>query len=240
MRRAPGGPLPLAFGAPLPAPACRVTYTQPTNARPRAAARGPSPGRPCAQVYLHHLVHNYDELANWTVFTQAEPFVHSPDFISLITRPDAWRAPIQPLTYRAHPRWGPPELASEAFADEFLLDGAGRVFVEPADAWLAPTRWHNGWADPARWRATLDAGVFAGMWDRLRLPPPAPAPPYSIFYSAQFAVTRDAVRRWPADVYAKLLGFLLDARGEYADIGEDRKARACLMEFMWHTLFRGF
>lgn len=38
-----------------------------------------------AQTYLHHIITNYDNLAETTIFTQGDPFPHCKDFISRIS-----------------------------------------------------------------------------------------------------------------------------------------------------------
>lgn len=37
-----------------------------------------------SQTYLHHIVNNYDNLADYTIFTQGNPFDHAPNFIESI------------------------------------------------------------------------------------------------------------------------------------------------------------
>lgn len=37
-----------------------------------------------SHTYLYHIIKNYDNLADITIFTQANPFDHSPDFINKI------------------------------------------------------------------------------------------------------------------------------------------------------------
>ena len=112
------------------------TFHVPTREKPSGAE---------GAAYLRFIVDHYDTIADWTVFSQANPFVHSPDFITLITNPAAWKGPIQPLTYRAHARWGPLALLTEEWNSTFLLNGAARVYIDPADEALGPTRWHNDW-----------------------------------------------------------------------------------------------
>jgi hypothetical protein len=43
----------------------------------------PNDGRE-AGVYLRHIVSRWDDLAEWVLFTQANPFPHSPDFLNRI------------------------------------------------------------------------------------------------------------------------------------------------------------
>jgi len=58
----------------------------------------PNQGRE-ADTYLAHLEHGRtDEDGEWTIFTQADPFQHSPDFVELVnSRSEGWNA-VQPLT----------------------------------------------------------------------------------------------------------------------------------------------
>lgn len=39
-----------------------------------------------SHTYLHHIYHNYDNLSDYTIFTQANPFDHSPDFIEKLEK----------------------------------------------------------------------------------------------------------------------------------------------------------
>ena len=56
----------------------------------------PNVGRE-SHTYLTHIINNYKSLADTTIFTQADPFLHSPHFIELLDNIDLFQ-PIQPLT----------------------------------------------------------------------------------------------------------------------------------------------
>ena len=58
-----------------------------------------------ASKYLQFMCDNYDTIHRyeWIVFTQADPFVHSPDFIGLLQSTEHWEAPFQGLTNGAFP-----------------------------------------------------------------------------------------------------------------------------------------
>lgn len=57
----------------------------------------PNTGRESG-TYLHHLMYNFDHTDNgFTVFTQGDPFEHSPKFIKLLNIPHHWQD-IQPLS----------------------------------------------------------------------------------------------------------------------------------------------
>jgi hypothetical protein len=53
-------------------------------------------------TYLHHIIENYDRLAEMTVFSQGDPFMHSPDLLALLKHVDLFE-PIQPLTLQYSP-----------------------------------------------------------------------------------------------------------------------------------------
>jgi hypothetical protein len=50
-----------------------------------------------AETYLHHLREHRSDPAEWTVFSQGDPFTHSPDFLDLLKVQDQW-SDIQSLT----------------------------------------------------------------------------------------------------------------------------------------------
>jgi hypothetical protein len=55
-----------------------------------------------SHTYLTHIINNYDNLADLTIFSQGDPFFHSPDFLKLIKNTDLFQ-PVQPLTYYYSP-----------------------------------------------------------------------------------------------------------------------------------------
>jgi hypothetical protein len=64
----------------------------------------PNVGRE-ADTYLKHIISTYEDGeddADWTIFTQGDPFDHSPDFLDLLQRQaiDAYMRPVQPLSDR--------------------------------------------------------------------------------------------------------------------------------------------
>jgi hypothetical protein len=57
----------------------------------------PNRGRE-SDTYLHHVQHfKHGSPSSWTVFTQGDPFPHSPNFIKLLGQRDCWQD-VQPLT----------------------------------------------------------------------------------------------------------------------------------------------
>ena len=51
-----------------------------------------------SHTYLYHIINNYDNLADQTIFCQGDSIFHSPDFLELINKHRKQFEPIQPLT----------------------------------------------------------------------------------------------------------------------------------------------
>lgn len=96
-----------------------------------------------ASKYLRFIVDNYNRLESdfdWVVFMQADPFVHSPDFVGLLEQRNAWQEPFQGLTYGAHPPpWGP-----VCRLDKHKKIGGMRVWCEET----MDDSWQGLWKDP--------------------------------------------------------------------------------------------
>lgn len=50
-------------------------------------------------AYLSYIVENYDNLPDRVIFSQAQPFVHSPDFLQLLNHTELY-GEVQPLSYQ--------------------------------------------------------------------------------------------------------------------------------------------
>ena len=51
-----------------------------------------------SQTYLYHIINNYDNLADQTIFCQGDSICHSPDFLDLINKYRKKFEPVQPLS----------------------------------------------------------------------------------------------------------------------------------------------
>jgi hypothetical protein len=51
-----------------------------------------------SHTYLYHIINNYDNLADQTIFCQGDSIFHSPDFLDLINKYRNKFEPVQPLT----------------------------------------------------------------------------------------------------------------------------------------------
>ena len=71
----------------------------------------PNVGRE-SHTYLYHIIHNYDNLADQTIFCQGDSIFHSPDFLDLINKYRKKFEPVQPLSLRYWTEDVPPHYES--------------------------------------------------------------------------------------------------------------------------------
>ena len=77
-----------------------------------------------SETYFHHLSQRSRFRSEWTVFTQGDPFEHSPDFLQLLQLRDLWK-PVQALSCRwLVGRQIPPDILIRQERDEWLADTA--------------------------------------------------------------------------------------------------------------------
>jgi len=105
------------------------------------AIKLPNIGRE-SHTYLYHIINNYDNLADQTIFCQGDSIFHSPDFLDLINKYRTKFEPVQPLTAfysEAIDRQleSPPKPVVEA-TKNLWIDGKARVHVEYMDNNFTP------------------------------------------------------------------------------------------------------
>lgn len=83
-----------------------------------------------AETYIRYLLEtkSYENQNGYSVFTQADPFEHSPDFLNLLYNVSEWQ-PVQPLSFRYKKDFLPPEILLKNDRTHFL--GEQRVRLEP-------------------------------------------------------------------------------------------------------------
>ena len=92
-----------------------------------------------SHTYLYHIINNYDNLADQTIFCQGDPISHSPDFINLINKYRKKFEPVQPLSIRYWPEGVPPKyepnppIPTIEASKNLWFDKKGRVHVEYMD-----------------------------------------------------------------------------------------------------------
>lgn len=187
--------------------------------------------------YLRFIVDNYDCLSPITVFAQADPFEHSPDFIGLLSSADHYRLPCQPLTYRGHSYpWGPQaRLEAEAWPDKHV--NGYRVWWEEMDdsfqGYTFEDPFISEFVHPKYW--DVDKGApqpfgVSSLWSFLGIQKPLPDRFYKA-YGAIFAVSRHGIQRHPKETYQRIIEWL-----NVTD-KETNKARAIAIEYMFCNIF---
>lgn len=199
------------------------------------------------ETYLNHIISNYDNLSEYTVFTQADPFTHSPDFIELLFSKENFQK-IQPLTWK----WldfG--EHKPECWWLESLnKDGIPPLSIRSADKthWIRTLKVHVERLDhnfnciyPFKY---IDGGVFFHLipdikkfyniketpldfyWNLFGFEEDIPLSiPFS--FAAIFGVHRDIIRERPVSFYKKARKILLHC-----------ESNGYILERLWLSIFK--
>lgn len=105
----------------------RGSQPTPMNAPSRCKVINlPNIGRE-ADTYLKHIIDNYHELADITVFCQGSPFDHSPDMLKLLHLTHKY-APVQPLTDRYLDISDMPPKNMHDITEDFIEDARVRAY----------------------------------------------------------------------------------------------------------------
>ena len=80
-----------------------------------------------SHTYLYHIIHNYDNLADQTIFCQGDSIFHSPDFLELINKHRKKFEPVQPLS-----AWYWPE----GVPDKYLSNPPIPILEETKNLWF--------------------------------------------------------------------------------------------------------
>jgi Protein of unknown function (DUF3431) len=155
--------------------------------------------------YLLYIIHHYDHLADRVLFTQANPFDHSPDFIGLLSVYDKW-APIQNLTYRGHPPpWGPvDELYSEDSNCITHIDNY-RVYEDELEDNLQGVHYKDPYIPSFLSQFTRD-DILPYMFSKFGI---KRGPRCPKAFGACFSVTREIIHKYPREFYINLYNWML-------------------------------
>lgn len=89
-----------------------------------------------AHTYLHHIIHNYDNLTDTTIFTQGNPFPHCKDFLNKINLPIDGFCQLSDLTAFSYHDGSPdhPGLPLKSFYEKLFCVEAPPIFYFGAGA----------------------------------------------------------------------------------------------------------
>ncbi len=208
--------------------------------------------------YLYHIIENYDNLADRTIFCQGDPFEHSPDFLQLL---NDWQhhLPVQALNWRwiehdslkAKPKQllgkiasvvgkhrsqsgVPPLWIREKYTDNHL-HGA-RIFVDILGSDMIPVYptelsvWTRKRKNSIDLIMRYGSNTLREIWLQLEFDEKTPSAIHSNV-AAQFSVTREAILSRPQKFYEGIMDFLLSDEKENLRHG-------ILLERLWLAIFR--
>ena len=169
-------------------------------------------------TFLYHIIHNYDELAEYTVFTQGDPFPHNPDFISEL------HTPMHAFT--ALSLWWsiniPPSHVRE------LCSTYGIHYTNHDFVCISPVYWvDEGFLNilkRIKIRNNIKTDILEWICFRLGLEKPCSAIPVSL--CGMFGVHKINIRRYSKQFYKTTYAFLI----EHVDHG-------FIVERLWASLY---
>ena len=179
-----------------------------------------------ASKYVRFIIEHYESLHEYKyiVFSQGEPFVHSPDFIGLLDELPKQIAPFLPLTYRAYPSpWGPFKTFEEELDTGWFVNGY-RVWCDTMDTNIQGSTWHDKWLD--EFKKANGFHTLEDLWVELKIPFSVPSKLIKM-YSAIFAVSPHILLKFDKTFWNEMYAFLL-ARG---------KDGAVKLEYLWLPMF---
>jgi hypothetical protein len=198
-----------------------------------------------SHTYLYHIINNYDNLADQTIFCQGDSIFHSPDFLDLINKYRTKFEPVQPLT-----AWYsdtidrqlelPPKPVVEA-TKNLWIDGKARIHVEYMDNNFTPM-YPYFYTDIMVIKLVEKFKSVYGIEnalkfnvERFRLKNVDLDYLFPVSYAAIFAVNKEAIRDNSVDFYNNIMSILLyDIRPGIFDKPMDQ---GLFLERLWLSVF---
>lgn len=184
--------------------------------------------------YITYIIDNYDKLIESDeeryVFTQADPFYHSPYFKELLLDSHEWKTPYQTLTLYPHP---PPWICAQK-----IIDGTApniQYFTNGGKVWSEKEMDNNFMGsfikDP--FCLALQAqGKMITVSDLCEM--------FSIIfpekiektYCALFGTTAKAIRKLSKSQWNSIRSFVVEGDAKFT-INQNAKGRGAFIEYMW-------
>lgn len=190
------------------------------------------------ETYLHHIIKQYDALADVTWFVQADPFYHNKDFYALLTHTEDYESrPYTGLTTHYCRKKNVPHQhctnINNAYDSahhqtiEYLINTSSLQITGHSQFIDAPMR-----SIVSRFQQKYKtSSILPYVCHLVGLPPPQGL--YVPFiYSACFAVRKDTIHKHPKVTYQKLRDVLLQSNHQGGFQGY-------VLERMWMYIFSG-
>jgi len=192
--------------------------------------------------YLLHIINNYDyyeklyetKTKKFIIFTQANPFDHSPDFIDLLDISNEWEE-VQPLTlYGVDPIINNDfeKVIKEEISFVKKFSNNSRIWYDLMDESYQginlPFDWWN------KYISYLGEDYFKKLWYYFGF---QPVKPLIKVYAACFAVTPENIVKYPKKFWQNIYLWVL--YGDNISKELSIKDRAIILEYTWYLIFTG-
>jgi hypothetical protein len=207
--------------------------------------RLPNIGRE-SHTYLYHIINNYDNLANQTIFCQGDSIFHSPDFLDLINNKRKKFEPVQPLTawyadVQDHQLEIPPKPLLDQTENLWFSKKGGRVHVEYKDnnfVTMYPYFYTDNWINKLNMFLKTSYGIDNPLKfnvDRFRLKDVNLDYLIPHCYAAIFSINKEAILDNSVDFYNNIMSILIyDVR----NFSQNKKLdHGLYLERLWLVIF---
>jgi len=182
------------------------------------------------ETYLNHIINNYDNLDDYTVFCQADPFEHSPWFIELLNKYHQDFLDVQPLSYcwkevsdaKENEGWlkdvnktGIPPLECREYTNFLHFDETCKIHVEYLNKdfkCVYPLEWTDGGFNthliPRIQRKFKSGSVLDWIFEQIPFDQKVPEI-IPFCFSALFGVHKRIILKRPKKFYEDMRKFLL-------------------------------
>ena len=199
-----------------------------------------------SHTYLYHIINNYDNLADQTIFCQGDSIFHSPDFIDLINKYRKKFEPVQPLTawyadVQDHQLEIPPKPLLDQTENLWFGKKGGRVHVEYKDnnfVTMYPYFYTDNWINKLNMFLKTSYGIDNPLKfnvDRFRLKDVDLDYLIPHCYSGIFSINKEAILDNSVDFYNNIMSILIyDVR----NFSQNKKLdHGLYLERLWLVIF---
>ena len=177
-----------------------------------------------AGKYLDFIVKHYNDLSKYDkiIFTQANPFDHSPDFIGLLENIDKFDSQFQGLSYVGHPynNWGNiHKMINEKYTNNFIENN--RLWCDEMTNELQGTEFVDKWLIKAKTKHNMIS--MKEFWNQYDIKYEIPS--LKKWFGACFAVSSHAIFKHDIKLWMKLYK---NFKGE--------KSKGIQLEYIWQAL----
>jgi hypothetical protein len=200
-----------------------------------------------SHTYLYHIIHNYDNLADQTIFCQGDSIFHSPGFLDLINKHRKKFEPVQPLSAWYWPNGAEPMYLSNPplpilkETENLWFDKKSPIHVEYMDnnfATLYPFHYiENNFIflnNKIKSSYGIDNPLKFNV-ERFRLKDVDIDYLFPVCYAALFSISKEAILNNNVDFYNNIMSILIyDIR----NVARNKKMdHGLILEKLWLVIF---